>query len=268
MIQLPDIALAAGAAEGLQVYQAEVDAIADYPARVAAAARLFEARNRVGNAVFDEVKRVLDRMCSGARRCAYCEDSLADEVEHVRPRTLYPDVVFAWRNYVYACGPCNGPKRSHFAVFVDNATTSVDVARRRGDPIVPPPDGTPVLIDPRTEDATALMTLDLAGTFYFQPLQPEGTRAHERARYTIKALGLNARDALVRARRAAFRDYVAHLHKYVNQRAAGAEPPQLADVRAEILQRQHPTVWREMQRRHEMPELRPLFAAAPEALVW
>ena len=46
----------------------------------------------------------------------YCEDSVADEVEHFRPKDLYPDVVFAWRNYLYACGQCNGGKNNRFSI--------------------------------------------------------------------------------------------------------------------------------------------------------
>lgn len=95
MIQLPDQALDVATSTALRRFQAEVDAAGDYPAQVAEAKRLFGLRNARGNATFDEIKRVLDRMCSGARRCAYCEDSAADEVEHVRPKDLYPDVVFA-----------------------------------------------------------------------------------------------------------------------------------------------------------------------------
>jgi hypothetical protein len=134
MILLPDIALAEEAAAELRALQAEVDAAGSYADQVAEGKRLFELRNRRGNAIFDEVKRTLERMCAGARRCAYCEDSAADEVEHVRPKDLYPQVVFAWRNYVYACGPCNGPKGSHFAVLGADGVTAVEVSRKRIDP--------------------------------------------------------------------------------------------------------------------------------------
>ena len=33
-------------------------------------------------------------MCAGAKRCMYCEDSAADEVEHHLPKNLYPEFVF------------------------------------------------------------------------------------------------------------------------------------------------------------------------------
>jgi uncharacterized protein (TIGR02646 family) len=207
-------------------------------------------------------------MCSGVRRCAYCEDSLADEVEHVRPKDLFPQVVFAWTNYVYACGPCNGPKGSHFAVFLADASEPVDIGRRRGAPIVAPIDGAPVLIDPRTEDALQLIVLDLRDTCLFMPRAPRGTRDHTRAEYTIRILGLN-RDALVAVRKAAYRDYEAHLRSYQHHRAGDLAPVDLSGLRDAVLRRQHPTVWREMQRQRErIPALQALFADAPDATTW
>jgi hypothetical protein len=56
--------------------------------------------NRRGNAVFDAVERSLDQIARGIRRCAFCEDSMADEVEHFRPKDLYPQRVFRWPNYL------------------------------------------------------------------------------------------------------------------------------------------------------------------------
>lgn len=269
MIQLLDIALAPATTAGLRALQAEVDAAGSYAEQVAEGKRLFDLRNTPGNAIFDEVKRTLYRMCSGARRCAYCEDSAADEVEHIRPKDLYPQVVFAWSNYVYACGPCNGPKGSHFAVFVGGNPNPVEIARKPKAPIVPPIDGEPALIDPRTEDATKLLWLDLRGTFLFTALAAKGTRDYERADYTIRTLRLNIRPELPDARRQAYRDYVGRVHHYQRERDAKASTARLFELRESIHQRQHPTVWREMLRqRDKLPELRALFADLPEAARW
>jgi uncharacterized protein (TIGR02646 family) len=269
MIQLPDIALADAAAAGLRALQAEVDAVDSYAERVAEGKRLFGLRNTPGNAVFDEVKRTLHRMCAGARRCAYCEDSEADEVEHVRPKDLYPQAVFAWSNYVYACGPCNGPKGSHFAVFVAGNREPVEIARKPKAPIVPPLDGEPALIDPRTEDATKLMWLDLRETFLFTALAAKGTREYERANYTIRTLHLNTRPALPEARREAYRNYEGRVHHYQRERDAGASGTRLVDLRQSVQKSQHPTVWREMLRqRDKNPELQALFAGLPEFASW
>ena len=268
MIRLPETSLIDSAAAGLRQLQAQGDATGTYDAQVTEGKRLFGLSNQRGNAIFDEVKLALDRMCAGARRCAYCEDSVADEVEHVRPKDLYPQVVFAWSNYVYACGPCNGPKGSHFAVFISGAEHT-EAMRKTGDPIVPPPDGDAVLIDPRTEDATQLMLLDLRETYLFTPLAAKGTRDHARADYTIKTLRLNVRPELAKARHEAYKDYVSHVRHHQHERDHGAQAAVLDELRLTVQRRQHPTVWSEMKRqRGLLPKLRALFAEVPEAVTW
>lgn len=267
MIRLPDIALPADAEQGLHAYQAKVDAELDYAARVAAGKTLFGTANRRGNAVFDAVKRSLDQMCSGVRRCAFCEDSVADEVEHFRPKDLYPQHVFRWPNYLYACGPCNGHKSNRFAVFPSVTGEILEVSRKRNDPVVEPFAGDPVLIDPRIEDATGWMTLDLLGTFLFVPLAAKGTRPYARAEYTIKALGLN-RDVLLKARKEAYYIYESLLRRYVQERQEGQVAARLETIER-LKGSPHPSVWRGMQRHHnKIPALQKLFAAAPEALSW
>ncbi|HWO19161.1 MAG TPA: hypothetical protein VNO30_10300 [Kofleriaceae bacterium] len=268
MLRLPDLPLPAPAAAQLVEYQTEIDCLPTFAERVEAGKRLFGSRNNKSNATFKSVKEVLTAMCSGARRCAYCEDSAADEVEHIYPKHFYPDRVFAWPNYVYACGPCNGPKGSSFTVFTAGPSSGVELTRSEDAPS-PPPTGRPGLIDPRTEDATRLLVLDLQDTFWFVERAAPGTLDHERARYTIDTLGLNKREYLPLARRAAYRDYRAHLSQYLAVRSSGGDEAELQRLETEIRTRQHPTVWSEMRRQHaNIPILAPLFAAVPEALTW
>ncbi len=268
MILLRQVELPAHALGALATYQAEVDAADDYAARVEQAKDQFSSRNRKGQAVFDQVKEALTAMCAGVRRCVYCEDSLADEVEHIRPKDLYPEQVFAWPNYVYACGPCNGPKNNRFAVMIEGETTHLEITRKRGQPIEPPPPGDPAFLDPRVEDATKLMCLDLKETFRFIAIADKGSRDHTRVACTIDILDLN-RELMVAARRDAFKDYSAHLSTYVTEKQAGASPEELAEIQSTICSRQHPTVWREMQRQRDMhPKLQQLFQKAPEAATW
>lgn len=268
MQRLPDLPLPGAAAAQLANYQAGIDRLPIFQERVESGKQLFKAHNIKTNAAFNAVKEVLTEMCSGARRCAFCEDSAADEVEHIYPKHFYPDRVFAWPNYVYACGPCNGPKGSRFAVFTAGIDSKVELTRSADAPS-PPPAGIPGLIDPRVEDATKLLTLDLRGTFYFVARAASGTLDHERAKYTIEILGLNKREYLRLARRAAYLDYRAHLTQYLVVQRSGGDDDELERLATEIQTRQHPTVWSEMRRQHaSLPDLAPLFAAAPEALTW
>ena len=120
--------------------QADHDAASGYPAQTEAAKSRWQSTKK-DTAAFGEVEEKLVEMCSGHRRCSYCKDSVADEIERFRPKDLYPDYVFRWETYLYSCGPCNGPKNKHFAVLETDNPEATDVTRARGDAIVRPPPG-------------------------------------------------------------------------------------------------------------------------------
>lgn len=265
MIQLPDPGLPADQAAQLRRLQDEVAAIHDYAAQVQQAAEKFKRRNTAADPLFRVVRQTLAAMCHGPRRCGYCEDSAADEVEHIRPKALYPELCFEWKNYLYACGPCNGPKNNQFAVFSRQTGAVVEVTRKRGQPLVPPEPGDPVLIDPRSEDPLQYLELDLIDTFIFLPLADPGSAEHRRAEYTMDVLRLNDRDYLVVARKAAYETYRRLLRDYVSNKRSGS-PTAMAELLAGLRGNSHRTVWKEMQRQKDtIPELQALFADAPEA---
>jgi uncharacterized protein (TIGR02646 family) len=268
MIRLPDVPLPAEALAELEQLQHGIDAIAEYADRVAAAKVRFKNRNTATDPLFQVVRDALAAMCQGPRRCGYCEDSAADEVEHVRPKDLYPEVVFAWTNYLYACGPCNGPKNNRFAVFSHSSAQCVDVTRKPRAPVIPPEPGDMVLIDPRTENPLDWMELDLLDTFHFVPTEPPGSTAYKRAQYTIDVLRLNTREYLVEARRAAYGNYFRLAADYVKTRDSGDAEAALADFNAGLRGMSHRTVWQEMQRQQQtIPRLRNLLGSAPELLL-
>ena len=129
--------------DALAEYQRDVDARGTYRERVSRAKTRFSRYNRKTNPTFAAVQAKLVAMCGGTRRCMYCEDSVADEVEHFKPKDLYPDLVFAWRNYLYACGQCNGGsgKSNRFSIVEPGTGALVDVTRRRRARVTPPREG-------------------------------------------------------------------------------------------------------------------------------
>jgi hypothetical protein len=250
--------------DGLNLLQSEIDAHSVYADRVRQARDRFKAENQIGNEVFDSVKRALSLMCAGACRCMYCEDSMANEVEHFRPKTFFPEFAFVWMNYLYSCGPCNRVKRSHFRVLI-GPTENLDLLRRRNDEVLEPRIGSAVLIDPRTEDPLHYLSLDLVDTFWFVPRHAEGTSQYARADYTITLLKLNHRDYLAKARQEAYATYRARLSEYVNARTT----IRASSLAKAIARCGHPAVWAEMKAQSRaIPELAPLFAAASEAYGW
>ena len=250
----------------LAEYQDDIDRQPNYPLRVERAKRQFATRNRNTNATFNAVKAKLTGMCNDARRCMYCEDSVADEVEHFQPKDLYPELVFAWRNFLYACAPCNGPKNNRFGVMSGLNDQVINVTRPRGAPIAPPQPGLVALINPLRENPLDFMMLDLQGTFEFTPLAAPGTGDRLRTEYTLEILRLNERDYLIEARENAFGGFRARLSEYVQRRRDGASVRELARLRRGIQRAPHPTIWAEMKRQHAYhPALAQLFRGAPEA---
>ncbi|MFP5272700.1 HNH endonuclease [Coleofasciculus sp.] len=152
MIRLPHRNLPKNAQNQLNTWQNEINGLKDYAERVDRGKKAFARRNKLTNPTFRKVRQTLTQMCCAARRCGYCEDSVADEVEHIKPKDLYPEAVFVWENYLYACGQCNGGKNNKYAVFSDTTGQVKEVALRRGEPMVEPEQGEPVLIDPRKEE--------------------------------------------------------------------------------------------------------------------
>ena len=215
--------------------------------------------------MFEAVRDRLATMCSGARRCGYCEDSVGDEVEHIEPKDLYPEKVFVWENYLLACGPCNRGKNNRFSVIRNGRLE--DVNRRRGSPVRRPRSGAPAPINPRDEDPLEFLDLEIVDTFRFLPREDLSDVDELRAEYTIDVLKLN-RDVLLEARREAYGAYRARLSEYRSHRGDDANEADLEHMKNAITTSAHPTVWREMQRQQALiDELRALFEEVPEALI-
>ena len=42
--------------------------------------------------------------------CGYCEETCRGEVDHFRPKSRKPDLVYSWSNWVFSCHDCNHAK--------------------------------------------------------------------------------------------------------------------------------------------------------------
>ena len=264
MFRIPPSELAAPDIAALLQLQSDVKTIGGYAAQVAEGKRKWGIKPKP---LFSRVKTRLEAMCSGNIRCVYCEDSRADEIEHMRPKDLYPEQVFLWHNYVLACGPCNGPKNNRFAVIRKGGRNWVEVTRAPGSPVTPPANGISALIDPRMEDPLKFIWLDMS-TWRFTPKLDITPRASLRASFTIDVLRLNSRDELLRGRRRAFSGYLARLREF-----SGESPSWNAKRRLEFIEdfraESYRTVWLEMLRqRQALPAVRRLLGVVPEALAW
>ncbi|WP_343808397.1 hypothetical protein [Marinobacterium maritimum] len=63
----------------------------------------------------DSVRSALIKSSFG--KCAFCECIPSEggnfEIEHFKPKSIYPDLTFDWVNFLPACRKCNGSKDSH-----------------------------------------------------------------------------------------------------------------------------------------------------------
>jgi len=103
-------------------------------------------------------------------KCMYCESKISHidhaHVEHIKPKSKYPELKFKWTNLGYSCPKCNNAKGQKFSTQ------------------------TPYL-DPYAEDPSS--HLFLSGSLYFP------RNGSERAELTIRDIELN-RPSLVERR--------------------------------------------------------------------
>jgi len=247
--------------------------------------------NRTTNAAFNEIRTVLQDLCVATGICNYCENNEATDIEHIFPKSFFPEMAFVWENYLLACKTCNSHyKLDKIAVFnPSGSSTRFDVQRN-----AQPPTQDVLMINPRTENPLDFLELSLR-TGMFLEKQPAGSRENLKASYTLYVLSLNARDALREAREARIIDNFRKLQYAASVKEANTfevldatinqnEPfitldisRSLEDVKTEfldsirhaIVSAPHPTVWLEMKRQYSgYPKIEDLFTRLPEALNW
>ena len=154
--------------------------------------------------LWNELKKVFAQIQGdGAARvkCAYCERhlhlgiaNLPDcDVDHFRPKSLYPLLAYHPRNYVLACRICNETyKRSHFPIARSRAVNSKRLAEldaEQADFVHP--------LDPREPRLEDLIGFE---GIIAMPLANLSAREERRANAMIDALQINRRDDLRRDR--------------------------------------------------------------------
>ncbi len=302
MIQVISKDLTADEQKVLQDLQANIDIQTSFESKVGKAKDLWSAKSSKTAPIerkeaFETIKAKLIDMCVSVKICNYCEHNEATDIEHLYPKSHFPERTFEWENYILACGTCNTHHKSdNFAVFNPiNSTNKYNlIGAVRGKPTVQPPTDDGLLIDIRNENPLEYLWLDLTtGIFVCHYELLLNTREYLKADYTLELLALNERDGLSKARRTAVGDYCNRLEKYVKAKKAknfeqleaaisGISPlidktvdfvieqeKLLAAIKNDIFTYQHPTVWRELVRQKaNFPKINSLFLEAPEAINW
>jgi uncharacterized protein (TIGR02646 family) len=292
MIQLNSKTLEQSAVVHLASVQQQIDAQSSFNEKVQKAQAAWDSKtsSQAKQAAFKEIKDRLVDMAVGVKVCNYCENNEATDIEHIYPKSFFPERTFQWENYLLACRTCNTDyKLDQFAVFDPvGSDTSVDLIRTQS-----PSTNDAVLIDPRWENPLDYFWLDIVNrTFILDPRIGLKPRQITKAIYTAKLLGLNSRDTLVQARKTAANYYLDRLERYVWARDAVdftaleicVQDPDLLDktlgltqekqrvcqqIIANIKSYAHPTVRHELKRQRQyLKKTKRFFEQAPEALTW
>jgi len=270
MIQAPNhINPQASSFTDLAKWQNIIDSEPTYESQVQKAKGTWGKSNNTMN----DIKDKLRLLSNNTYRCNYCEDSYSDEIEHIYPKDIYPELTFVWENYVYACGPCNGPKSNNFKLLDPATSTLLNITPPRRKPpgyvYVRPPVLQAALVDPRKENPLNYIMLDIVDSFFFISSPDNNIEESLRANYTIDILRLNEREALVQGRKQAFGSFRARLVEYEQAKINAVPQMEIDNMIESIKESNHITVWEEMKRWHQnVPSLNNLFSNNPEALNW
>lgn len=146
-------------------------------------------------------QKIIDELCritGPGSRCMYCSGSEASDVEHYRPKAVFPHETFSWSNYLWSCTPCNRTKLNRF-----------------------PPDTEPgaMCINPLTENVWDFFFID--GYGLLTPVWDVSAGAlNDRAENTDRLLNLN-REAVQETRKFRVADLKRQVNELLDQLTAG-----------------------------------------------
>lgn len=294
MLKLNISGLSAQTFQHLASQQADIDLLA-IDKRADKAKRLWNSKSipnlGSGALAFNEVKQALIGMCISIELCNYCEHNEATDIEHIYPKSFFPERAFQWSNYLLACKTCNTHyKLDQFSVFVPAQSANAVVLQRK----VLPPSSDAAFIDPRVEDPLSYLFLNIEDKSFFLVPHPDLTDPRDiaKAERTLAVLQIGERAALVEGRKKAFIFYQGRLERYKkvldattwSQLEELVEDPDLVDtlntfenakqimldsIKRNVIEYFHPTVWHEMKRQYQnLNKTKKLFEEVDDALSW
>ncbi|WP_428664060.1 HNH endonuclease [Runella sp.] len=289
MIQLASNDLDKDVQQELDNLQFKVDNELTFAKKVEKAQSLWNSKGGVkGKQAFEKITTRLYGLCVSEGICNYCEQSEANDVEHIYPKSFFPDKAFQWENYLLACKQCNSGYKLDKCHVLD-ADNELIVVNRGTEPL----SKIGAFINPRTENPNEFMILNLM-TFKFDTIPGLSKRDINKVKSTLEILELNKRDPLLVTRKSAARYYYEMLERLVrilevltieelqnlltpcDDRFDLTQP--LESIKDEIKisykksigNHQHPSVWYSIKMIESKvnTKWKKLFDKIPEALTW
>lgn len=162
---------------------------------------------------FKPVVQALQAMAGPGERCMLCSGSESSQVEHYRPKAVFPELAFDWSNYLWVCGLCN---------------------QHKGDRFPPDTEEGGQLINPIDDDVWKYFYIDQFGNLSAQwnaELNDIDPRAAKTAAI-LKICDPEVRQGLIDSRRARRRDLIKQVKRALRDHAAGTRT--IEDLRTEL----------------------------------
>lgn len=241
-----------------------------------------------GKPAFDTIKASLLELSVFVGLCNYCEQNEGNDIEHIFPKSNFPEFAFVWENYLLACPKCNSTHKSDKIDVLDEDDEVRQVPRN-----TEPVSKRVAFINPRIEDPADFMILNPT-TYHFDVLPGLSKAQAGKANQTLAILQLNIREPLIAARRAAAgtiydildrlnrllkattpEEFLAEVNPADDSYDANLTLEELKDeakrrVRQRLARYQHPSVWQGLKKFSKVlgGKWETIFTAIPEALTW
>ncbi|MDJ1482455.1 HNH endonuclease [Cytophagaceae bacterium YF14B1] len=289
MIQLDSKTLPAAVQRQLTQLQQKVDTENTFAEKAAKAQSLWDSKGgKKGKEAFETIVETLYSLCVFVGVCNYCEQSEANDVEHIYPKSFFPEHAFNWDNYLLACKQCNSGLKLDTFFVLDASDEPIELQRGQA-----PPFTKLAFINPRIENPNTFMLLALPG-FTFELLPGLSKGDQNKALKTLEILQLNNRDILLAARKSAAEYYYLRMELLIRLLDAPSItaieallPPYYGNLdpaltleelkqnfkesfKIHITTYQHPSVWHVIKviGSQLSPKWKRIFAQLPEALNW
>jgi uncharacterized protein (TIGR02646 family) len=289
MIRLDSKSLPVEVLSQLAGLQHKIDVESTFKAKVEKAQQLWNSKGGTeGKKAFKQIVEYLYDMCVYVGVCNYCEQSEANDVEHIYPKSFFPEQTFTWDNYLLACKQCNSAYKIDICFVLDDQDNVIELQRGQQ-----PAFKNFAFINPRTEDPNCFMILNTF-TFTFELLPALSKLDENKALKTLDVLQLNVRDTLLAARKSAAHYYYLRMKLLVDILNAATTDhirdlltphddlldPQLSlaelkqtlkiSFQQHICTYQHPSVWHSIKviASKTNQKWKTIFDQIPEALQW
>lgn len=275
--------------EVIQNLQIEIDNETSFSAKAEKAKQLWKSKGGVlGEKAFEAIRKLLTEMCVGTEICNYCEGSEANDIEHIYPKSFFPEYTFDWENYLLVCKQCNTGYKLDKCFVMDSEGNIFETIRG-----TEPLHKTVAIINPRKENPQDFFYLNTK-TWTFEPIFYISLANKNKAEKTLEILALNERDYLKVARESAAIEYFNYMDRLckilqatsheeiknalspyenqieIGQNIADFKNEKRISVKKEVQNHRHPSVWYAIKTIDSKisPKWQNIFAFIPEALTW